>query len=134
MELPFDIVETVLGHLNYNDLCKMRSVSHIFQNAAYNFAENFKKFHKGATLQYECTRNGRRMYWRARGVVRIVRVMPKMIEYQHADRSGFVTRQRKRARCNSTRGVLEFELGNCGVRYGGTGLKFASDDSRWKFL
>jgi len=28
-------------------------------------------------------------------------------------------------------GVIEFELGDCGVRYGGTGLKFTSDDCRW---
>ena len=67
--------------------------------------------------------------WNSKGMVRINRVMPKMIAYQHIDKTGVVTNHLKRLR--PTRNVLEFDIGDCGVRYGGCGLTFASDDSRW---
>jgi len=131
--MPMDVMETALGFLQYTDVCKVMQVSRAFQLAASNIAQNFRVFHKEATLRYQEMRRGARVYWIAKGILRITRVTARMVLCEHVDETGVVTSHYKIMRCMNKRNVLEFKLGDCGVRYGGTGLTFASDDSRWEF-
>ena len=131
-DLPIDVREHVFGFLKYREICHMMAVSRALHIMACNFAQKFRRFHKGAVLHYWTARRGARIVWIAKGMLHVLRVMPKTVEYEHFDQSGFITRHSKRVKCNPVRhGVIEFELGDCGVRYGGTGLKFTSDDCRW---
>lgn len=129
--LPGEVIQHVLTFLPRPELCRIAPTSQELREIARHVTDKFAKFYPGAILNYTRTRVGRRVFYDAVGTITITKVMPKMIEVEHLDRNGVGRHFRKKMRLNEAGGVRSFQLGDVGARYGGSFMRFYSDDMGW---
>ena len=83
-------------------------------------------------MVYSVWRRAGRIHFKATGIVRILKRMPKTLDIEHTDTKTKKTMSmRKLIRIDTKSGVPTFNLGYVGVRYGGSGMEIRADDDDW---
>lgn len=84
--LPYDVLELVMKNLSLCELCKAAPTSRTVLCVTNAVASGLKRFRVGSILHYRHRICVGRIHHIVRGTVRVLRMMPKTIEYELTER------------------------------------------------